>query len=271
MAGAESRKASGFPLFPGYAVGYLPIITLAPIVVTFPFPGISNPHPRRTLIRCFPKASHRFSRFCPELWPVPPVALLVQTHSPAGRSRLFPPSSSFAVSPFRFTPGLRQIFLQRSGFYPTSHAVNCTKCASTRITMNILFLGIDSQNVFQPPVVKPRRQTGLLRNALAGTLFQTLANIPACLIGIEASTGAFAIGSVSSAKLGHKVKYQSACKPLSAAKMMVMAARPSQWALMQLTMQSSCRQKPRKSAGNIQFYTARGSVLSPHCYSPARK
>jgi transposase len=62
-------------------------------------------------------------------------------------------------------------------------------------------------------------------------LLQTLANITACLIGIEASSGAF-YWQREFEKLGHKVKVISPqyVKPLSAGKkVMVMMHRPSQW------------------------------------------
>lgn len=77
---------------------------------------------------------------------------------------------------------------------------------SRRINMNIVFLGIDmAKNVFQlcglnlagKPVYSKR--TGRIE------LLQMVANIPTCLIGIEASTGAF-YWQREFEKLGHNVK-----------------------------------------------------------------
>ena len=72
--------------------------------------------------------------------------------------------------------------------------------------MNIIYLGIDlAKNVFQlcglnqagKPVYKKRTDRKML--------LQTVVNIPACLIGVEASTGAF-YWQREFEKLGHKVK-----------------------------------------------------------------
>ncbi|KKY74708.1 hypothetical protein OA42_10505 [Klebsiella michiganensis] len=75
--------------------------------------------------------------------------------------------------------------------------------------MNIEFLGIDlAKNVFQlcglNQAGKPiyTKRTGRIE------LLQTVAIIPACLIGVQASTGAF-YWQLEFEKLGHKVKVMS--------------------------------------------------------------
>lgn len=72
--------------------------------------------------------------------------------------------------------------------------------------MNIIFPGIDlAKNVFQlcglNQVGKPVYSNRIGRKEL----LQTVANIPVCLIAIEASTGAF-YWQREFEKLGHKVK-----------------------------------------------------------------
>jgi len=63
--------------------------------------------------------------------------------------------------------------------------------------MNIVFLGIDlAKNVFQLCRLNQVGKPVYTKRTGQKELLQTLANIPACLIGIEASTGAFT-GSVS--------------------------------------------------------------------------
>ncbi|EAM3159789.1 IS110 family transposase, partial [Salmonella enterica] len=75
-----------------------------------------------------------------------------------------------------------------------------------RITMNIVFLGIDlAKNVFQLCGVNQAGKPVYTKRTGRKELLQTLANIPACLIGIEASTGAF-YWQREFEKLGHKVK-----------------------------------------------------------------
>lgn len=75
-----------------------------------------------------------------------------------------------------------------------------------RITMNIVFLGIDlAKNVFQLCGLNQAGKPVYTKRTGRKELLQTLANIPACLIGIEASTGAF-YWQREFEKLGHKVK-----------------------------------------------------------------
>lgn len=72
--------------------------------------------------------------------------------------------------------------------------------------MNIVFLGIDlAKNVFQLCGVNQAGKPVYTKRTGRKELLQTLANIPACLIGIEASTGAF-YWQREFEKLGHKVK-----------------------------------------------------------------
>lgn len=63
---------------------------------------------------------------------------------------------------------------------------------SGRITMNIVFLGIGlDKNVFQLCGLSQTGKPVYSKRIGRKKLLQTVANIPACLIGIEASTGAF--------------------------------------------------------------------------------
>ncbi len=97
--------------------------------------------------------------------------------------------------------------------------------------MNIVFLGIDLAKNFSALRVKPAGKPVYTKRTGRKELLQTLANIPACLIGIEASTGAF-YWQREFEKLGHKVKVISPqyVKPfVRGQKMMVMMHRPSQW------------------------------------------
>ncbi|HHX9835650.1 TPA: IS110 family transposase, partial [Salmonella enterica subsp. enterica] len=72
--------------------------------------------------------------------------------------------------------------------------------------MNIVFLGIDlAKNVFHLCGLNQAGKPVYTKRTGRKELLQTLANIPACLIGIEASTGAFYWQRVFE-KLGHKVK-----------------------------------------------------------------
>ncbi|MBE5539398.1 IS110-like element ISSaen1 family transposase [Salmonella enterica subsp. enterica serovar Gallinarum] len=72
--------------------------------------------------------------------------------------------------------------------------------------MNIVFLGIDlAKNVFQLCGLNQAGKPVYTKRTGRKELLQTLANIPACLIGIEASTGAF-YWQCEFEKLGHKVK-----------------------------------------------------------------
>lgn len=58
--------------------------------------------------------------------------------------------------------------------------------------MNIVFLGIDlAKNVFQLCGLNQAGKPVYSKRTGRKALLQTVANIPACLIGIEASTGAF--------------------------------------------------------------------------------
>lgn len=97
--------------------------------------------------------------------------------------------------------------------------------------MNIVFLGIDlAKNVFQLCGLNQAGKPVYTKRTGRKELLQTLANIPACLIGIEASTGAF-YWQREFEKLGHKVKVISPqyVKPfVRGQKMMVMMHRPSQ-------------------------------------------
>ena len=72
--------------------------------------------------------------------------------------------------------------------------------------MNIVFLGIDlAKNVFQLCGLNQAGKPVYTKRTGRKELLQTLANIPACLIGIEVSTGAF-YWQREFEKLGHKVK-----------------------------------------------------------------
>ena len=65
--------------------------------------------------------------------------------------------------------------------------------------MNIVFLGIDlAKNVFQLWGLNQAGKPVYTKRTGRKELLQTLANIPACLIGIEASTGAQSKGHKSS-------------------------------------------------------------------------
>ena len=72
--------------------------------------------------------------------------------------------------------------------------------------MNIVFMGIDlAKNVFQLCGLNQAGKPVYTRRVERKILLQTLVNIPACLIGIEAYTGAF-YWQREFEKLGHKVK-----------------------------------------------------------------
>jgi transposase len=77
---------------------------------------------------------------------------------------------------------------------------------SRRITMNIVFLGIDlAKDVFQLCGLNQAGKPVYTKRTGRKELLQTVANIPACLIAIEASTGAF-YWQREFEKLGHNVK-----------------------------------------------------------------
>lgn len=72
--------------------------------------------------------------------------------------------------------------------------------------MNIIYLGIDlAKNVFQLCGLNQAGKQVYKKRTDRKTLLQTVANIPACLIGVEASTGAF-YWQREFEKLGHRVK-----------------------------------------------------------------
>lgn len=72
--------------------------------------------------------------------------------------------------------------------------------------MNIVFLGIDlAKNVFQLCGLNQAGKPVYSKRTGRKELLQMVANIPACLIGIEASTGAF-YWQREFEKLGHNVK-----------------------------------------------------------------
>ena len=72
--------------------------------------------------------------------------------------------------------------------------------------MNIVYLGIDlAKNVFQLCGLNQAGKPLYTKRVDRKILLQTIANIPACLIGVEASTGAF-YWQREFEKLGHKVK-----------------------------------------------------------------
>lgn len=74
------------------------------------------------------------------------------------------------------------------------------------VTMNIVFMGIDlAKNVFQLCGLNQAGKPVYTRRVERKILLQTLVNIPVCLIGIEACTGAF-YWQREFEKLGHKVK-----------------------------------------------------------------
>jgi transposase len=78
--------------------------------------------------------------------------------------------------------------------------------SSRSVTMNIAFIGIDlAKNVFQLCGLNQVGKPVYTRRVERKILLQTLVNIPACLIGIEACTGAF-YWQREFEKLGHKVK-----------------------------------------------------------------
>ncbi|GKW33473.1 hypothetical protein PEC730217_22530 [Pectobacterium carotovorum subsp. carotovorum] len=72
--------------------------------------------------------------------------------------------------------------------------------------MNVIYLGIDlAKNVFQLCGLNQAGKPVYKKRTDRKTLLQTVANIPDCLIGVEASTGAF-YWQREFEKLGHKVK-----------------------------------------------------------------
>ncbi|BBV07407.1 hypothetical protein BML2537_09010 [Providencia stuartii] len=72
--------------------------------------------------------------------------------------------------------------------------------------MNVIYLGIDlAKNVFQLCGLNQSGKPVYKKRPDRKTLLQIVANIPACLIGVEASTGAF-YWQHEFEKLGHKVK-----------------------------------------------------------------
>ncbi|MER5082699.1 IS110 family transposase [Providencia stuartii] len=72
--------------------------------------------------------------------------------------------------------------------------------------MNVIYLGIDlAKNVFQLCGLNQSGKPVYKKRPDRKTLLQTVANIPACLIGVGASTGAF-YWQREFEKLGHKVK-----------------------------------------------------------------
>ncbi|AND11868.1 MULTISPECIES: IS110 family transposase [Enterobacterales] len=75
--------------------------------------------------------------------------------------------------------------------------------------MNIIYLGIDlAKNVFQLCGLNQAGKPVYKKRTDRKTLLQTVANIPACLIGVEASTDAF-YWQCEFEKLGHRVKVVS--------------------------------------------------------------
>lgn len=75
--------------------------------------------------------------------------------------------------------------------------------------MNVIYLGIDlAKNVFQLCGLNQSGKPVYKKRPDRKTLLQTVANILACLIGVEASTGAF-YWQREFEKLGHKVKVLS--------------------------------------------------------------
>lgn len=72
--------------------------------------------------------------------------------------------------------------------------------------MNIVFLGIDlAKNAFQLSGLNQVGKPVYTKRTGRKELLQTVANFPACLIGVEASTGALYLQREFE-KLGHKVK-----------------------------------------------------------------
>lgn len=72
--------------------------------------------------------------------------------------------------------------------------------------MNIVFLGIDlAKNVFQLCGLNQAGKPVYSKRTGRKELLQTVVNIPACLIGTEASTAAF-YWQHEFGELGHKVK-----------------------------------------------------------------
>lgn len=72
--------------------------------------------------------------------------------------------------------------------------------------MSIVFLGIDlAKNIFKLCGLNQAGKPVYTKRTGRKELLQTVANIPACLIGVEASTGAF-YWQREFEKLGHKVK-----------------------------------------------------------------
>ncbi len=125
--------------------------------------------------------------------------------------------------------------------------------------MNIVFLVLPAKNA--APCGLNQMANRFIRNALPKRMLQTLANIPACLIGIEASTGAF-YWQREFEKLGHKVKVISPqyVKPLCPrAKMMVMMHRPSQGSDATDNGVRAAK-KPRNSRISV-LYTGQGSGI----------
>ena len=93
---------------------------------------------------------------------------------------------------------------------------------SRSIILNVIYLGFDlAKNVFQLCGLNQAGKPVYKKRTDRKTLLQTVANIPACLIGVEASTGAF-YWQREFEKMGHKVKVISPqyVNPLSAGKKM---------------------------------------------------
>ncbi len=72
--------------------------------------------------------------------------------------------------------------------------------------MNVIYLSIDlAKNVFQLCGLNQAGKPVYKKRTDRKTLLQTVANIPACLIGVEASTGAF-YWQRGFEKQGHRIK-----------------------------------------------------------------
>ena len=143
-----------------------------------------------------------------------------------------------------------------------------------RITMNIVFLGIDlAKNVFQLCGLNQAGKPVYTKRTGRKELLQTLANIPACLTGIEASTGAF-YWQREFEKLGHKVKVISPqyVKPfVRGQKNDGNDVQAIAVALMQPTNAVRAAKKPR-TAGYPGFTPGKAAYCqSPHCYSLSNK
>lgn len=178
------------------------------LVVNRPsLPAQQNMNTRATVaypgFRYFPDTQGYRPIVTPALPVVNGSALHQQPASPPDADS-HPPVAADAAAPSRPTG---KFFLPVNGMdYLLPLRLTVRNVLTRRITMNIVFLGIDlAKNVFQLCGLNQAGKPVYTKRTGRKELLQALANIPACLIGIEASTGAF-YWQREFEKLGHKVK-----------------------------------------------------------------